>query len=222
MVESEKSVQVECEGVALKPENEYTFSVEVWDNKGENAKGFGQFTTGLMSPEGFIAKFIESEEEVAVFQKKFEINKKIKKAFLYATAYGVYDAYLNGERVGESFLAPGFISYNKRLEFQSYDITDMISDKNAIGITVGEGWCRSRMRWNGDESRTKPYFGRKCALAAQIVLYYEDGEREVIVTDGTWRELPSEVIYSDIYNGEICDGRRKIKYESQSHINFSN
>lgn len=215
-VESDASVQVECEGLLLRAETEYTFSVEVWDNKGENAKGAGRFTTGLMSADGFVAKFIESDEEVAVFQKKFEIHKKIKKAFLYATAYGVYDAYLNGKRVGDDYLAPGFISYNKRLEFQSYDITDMVKKENAIGVTVGEGWCRSRLRWNGDENRTKPYFGRKCALAAQIVLYYEDGEREVIVTDGTWRELPSEVIYSDIYNGEICDGRRKIKYDDYS------
>lgn len=211
-VESGNSAFIEYKGTSLSPETKYSYCVTVWDNHGEEASASGRFITGLLSPDLFEAKFIESDGETAIFCRHFKIEEPICAAYLYATCYGVYDAYINGKRVGDAYLAPGFISYNKRLEYQSYDITDMLSGQNAIGITVGEGWCRSRLRWNGDCNRTKPYFGRKCALAAQIIIVYESGRRELICTDNTWKELPSEIVYSDIYNGEICDASLIVPY----------
>ena len=118
-----------------------------------------------------------------------------KKTALTVTCLGVYDAYLNGQRVGDFFLAPGCTDYEKRLQAQTYDVSDMIRAENELIVTVGKGWHRSRMI-----AKREGLFRAPCALIAQL-----DMEKSCIVTDESWEAGLSNVIFNDIWDGETCD-----------------
>ena len=96
-----------------------------------------------------------------VFKKEFKLDKKVLNAKLYITALGVYEAKLNGKRVGDYVLAPGWTSYKKRLQYQEYDITGMLDADNKIEVTTGKGWCLGRLMWEGAENfwfdKSNPY-----------------------------------------------------------------
>lgn len=139
-------------------------------------------------------------DSAAEFIRKFTVDKKIVSSTLTVTAIGVYDAYLNGKRIGDFILAPGCTAYNKRLQYQTYDISDMLCENNEIVITVGKGWHRSRMSENRPEINTKP-----CAVIAEIEIIYEDGTKEIIRTDEQWYSRKSKVVFNDIWDGETYD-----------------
>ena len=78
-----------------------------------------------------------------LFRKEFTASKKISSATAYITAHGMYEAQINGQRIGDAYLTPGWTSYNKRLQYQIYDVTDLLNNgNNAIGVTLGNGWYR--------------------------------------------------------------------------------
>lgn len=97
----------------------------------------------------FQAKWIRTSEETSgvcpVFRKGWKTEKKVERATLYLTALGVYEAHLNGKRVGNYVLAPGWTAYDKRLQYQEYDITDLMREENELTVTLGKGWFRSPM-----------------------------------------------------------------------------
>ena len=132
------------------------------------------------------AKWITSPRDAGAaaftYSKCFALSKKIKKATLYASAMGVYAPYLNSRRVGDAVLAPGWTSYNKRILYQTYDITDMLSDNNRLEIGVGQGWAVGYLGYND----TNHIYADHVSLIAQIELIYADGTKERIVTDEDW------------------------------------
>lgn len=148
-------------------------------------------------------------DPAAVFGTSFVFEKKITHANLTITAMGVYEARLNSRRVGQFVMAPGWTSYHKRLQYQKYDITDLLSNgKNEIEVTVGKGWYRSPLPgWLGrayqDELRSRP-----CGLAAQITLTFEDGSSKILSTDESWKVSDGPVRFSEIYDGEIYDSAK--------------
>ena len=148
-------------------------------------------------------------DPAAVFGTSFVFEKKITHANLTITAMGVYEARLNGRRVGQFVMAPGWTSYHKRLQYQEYDITDLLTNgKNEIEVTVGKGWYRSPLPgWLGcayqDELRSRP-----CGLAAQITLTFEDGSSKILSTDESWKVSDGPVRFSEIYDGEIYDSAK--------------
>ena len=148
-------------------------------------------------------------DPAAVFGTSFVFEKKITHANLTITAMGVYEARLNGRRVGQFVMAPGWTSYHKRLQYQKYDITDLLTNgKNEIEITVGKGWYRSPLPgWLDcayqDELRSRP-----CGLAAQITLTFEDGSSKILSTDESWKVSDGPVRFSEIYDGEIYDSAK--------------
>lgn len=148
-------------------------------------------------------------DPAAVFGTSFVFEKKITHANLTITAMGVYEARLNSRRVGQFVMAPGWTSYHKRLQYQKYDITDLLSNgKNEIEVTVGKGWYRSPLHgWLGcayqDELRSRP-----CGLAAQITLTFEDGSSKILSTDESWKVSDGPVRFSEIYDGEIYDSAK--------------
>ena len=148
-------------------------------------------------------------DPAAVFGTSFVFEKKITHANLTITAMGVYEARLNGRRVGQFVMAPGWTSYHKRLQYQEYDITDLLTNgKNEIEVTVGKGWYRSPLPgWLGcayqDELRSRP-----CGLAAQITLTFEDGSSKILSTDKSWKVSDGPVRFSEIYDGEIYDSAK--------------
>lgn len=161
------------------------------------------------------AKWIRPREDMGdicpVFQKKWNTEKHVKKAELYLTALGVYEARLNGSRVGEYVLAPGWTAYEKRLQYQKYDVTDLLKEENELTITLGKGWYSSNMPgWEMSKDRIRRT-ARRTGILGELSLTYEDGTEEKISTDSTWNCAQSQIRFSEIYDGEICDASYSVK-----------
>ena len=138
------------------------------------------------------------------FSKNFKLFGKLKKASLSVTAIGVYEAFLNGERIGNYVLAPGCTVFEKRLQYQTYDITPMLKDENNLTVTVGSGWHRGRISAGSPAINKMP-----CAIIAELTITYEDGTTETILSDESWSVRESKILSSDIYDGEIYDATKE-------------
>lgn len=140
-----------------------------------------------------------------VYLKNFRCAAKAEKAMLEITALGVYEAKLNGERVGDFILAPGWTSYLNRLQVQSYDVTNLLKTENSLEVTVGQGWRAIANKRDGSD-----FLGyRDTALIAELTLVYADGTTESIVTDSSWTARESKLRYTNIYDGDIYDATFK-------------
>lgn len=140
-----------------------------------------------------------------VYLKNFRCAAKAEKAILKISALGVYEAKLNGERVGDFILAPGWTSYLNRLQVQSYDVTDMLKTENSLEVTVGQGWRAIANKRDGSD-----FLGyRDTALIAELTIVYADGTTESIVTDSSWTARESKLRYTNIYDGDIYDATFK-------------
>lgn len=140
-----------------------------------------------------------------VYLKNFWCAAKAEKAILKITALGVYEAKLNGERVGDFILAPGWTSYLNRLQVQSYDVTNLLKIENSLEVTVGQGW-----RAIANKRDSSDFLGyRDTALIAELTLVYADGRTESIVTDSSWTARESKLRYTNIYDGDIYDATFK-------------
>jgi len=141
-----------------------------------------------------------------MFRKEFEIAKPIRKATVYSTALGLYELSLNGERVGSDYFNPGWTDYNKRLQYQTYDVTDMLLEGgNAVGAMLGDGWYAGNVAHVGPNQ-----YGTELSLLFQLKIEYEDGTSETVMTDPTWQSTTSGPIQSsDILMGEAYDARKE-------------
>lgn len=174
----------------------------------------------------FQAEWIQPSKDMGsvcpVFKKEWMSDKKVERAELILTALGVYEAELNGKRVSEYVLAPGWTVYDKRLQFQRYDITDGIKEQNILTVTVGKGWFRSPMPgWLETEDKTRRK-GQPCGILGEIHLHYADGRSEVIPTDLSWECAQSAVRFSEIYDGESFDAAYQVNaWEQVSALDWS-
>ena len=149
---------------------------------------------------------------VPVFRKAFNSLKPVRNATLEVTCDGVYEAVLNGGRVGDFILAPGWTQYNKRLQVQCYDITGMLKESNILEVTVGNGWFRrTNAPWTGTHN---PDEFLPAMLIAAIHIVYADGSEEVIPTDESWQVSESTITLSGIFLGEDVDMTRKPAFEA--------
>jgi len=142
-------------------------------------------------------KFIGVKEKENVFcLKKDFVSTKTERAILKATALGVYNVFINGKRVGDEFMSPGWTSYKKSLQVQTYDVTDLIVEgENTIQFTVSQGWYCSGLAWN-----------KECVYGEQSAVFGElDLGDQIIETDLTWQASTSYIRYSNIYDGETQD-----------------
>lgn len=130
------------------------------------------------------------------FERRFTVDGNVTSAKLYVTAIGVYEARLNGKRISEYVLAPGWTSYKHRLQYQEYDITDMLAGENILSVTVGKGWYRSDMH---------RVIEAPAGLIAQLELVREDGTKTYIASDEAWSVKESKARFAEIYGGEIFD-----------------
>ncbi len=162
------------------------------------------------------ADYITSPDKTILcptFKREFKA-KNIKKAVLKITALGVYEAYINGKRVGNFFMAPGFTQYNERLQVQTYDVTDLIKEDNNISVTLAKGWACGRYAWMGDSG----LWSKTPALIAQIELYDENGEMSLISTNTKWDVYTSNCLDSELYDGETYDARIEPQFSSKAAI----
>lgn len=215
-VVSGQSILVPYNGEALSSGKRYYWQVRVWDNAGQtsgwSAPAFWQMA--LLKPSDWKASWItpgfeeDSLRASPIFRKEFNGKKKIRSATAYITAHGLYEARINGKKVGDAFLTPGWTSYKKRLQYQVYDVTDLVkSGGNAIAVTLGSGWYRGNLVWEGQ----KNMYGTDIALLFQMDITYTDGTTESIVSDETWKSSTGAIRYSEIYHGETIDARQEKK-----------
>lgn len=160
----------------------------------------------------FQAKWIRPTSDMGdicpVFQKKWNTGKAVRKAELFLTALGVYEAKINGNRISDYVLAPGWTVYEKRLQYQQYDITDFLQDENVLTVTVGKGWLRSPMPGFSEFEEKKDWRMRQPAgIWGEIRVLYKDGTEEVLPTDASWLCGESPVRFSEIYDGETFDAQ---------------
>lgn len=210
-VESQNSVTVAYDGEPLASGTRYEWQVRVWDNRGRVSKWSerSSWLTGMMTPDEWQAEWIlpaEQTDASPMLRKEFTLSKPVASAVAYITSHGMYEAAINGAKVGNAHYAPGWTSYDKRLQYQTYDVTDMLQKgANAFGLTLGRGWYLSLLGWSSGEHQIYAY--NKMAAIAQIVITYRDGTREVIATDDTWKSSTGEIVHSTIYDGETIDAR---------------
>ena len=124
-------------------------------------------------------------------------------AELAVSSLGVFEAYLNGRAVGPDVLSPGWSSYEWRLRYRTYDVTDLLQPTTVLGISLGNGWSRGHLGWNGNRA----LYGDRLAVIAQLEVAYADGHRQLVITDETWRAGPSATLANDLYDGQTIDAR---------------
>jgi len=156
-------------------------------------------------------------EPLPYLRKAFDLNSKPQRAILYATALGLYEMHINGQRVGDHVLAPDWTDYRKRVRYQAYDVTGLLkSGPNAMGALLANGWFSGHIGNGGFE-----YFGKSPAFLAQLEITYADGHTESVATDETWKSHPSPILSSDFMLGENYDARREISKWDKPGLNES-
>ena len=199
------------DGPALKPHTSYDVIVEAVDNHGEKDIQEISFETGKLD-EIWSGKWISDasyqfkEKSISpkpmLFRRKFALNKPLKRAKIYSSAIGVYNLYLNDEKVGNRYLAPGFTSYEHYLQYQVYDVTKQLKQNNTLYAVVGGGWAVGSYVM----TRTNRIFASRQALILELRLEYEDGSVEVIASDPSFDVIEDgHFKMIDIYDGETYD-----------------
>lgn len=230
-VESEWSTDVAYEGPPLRAAQEYRWQVRVWDEGGRPGPwSQGSFETGLgeagfrgaawiglgrgelgfdvPSGDGLGDLVVLSMKPAPYFRRVFRVEKEIAKARLYATALGVYELSLNGLRVGDAVLAPGWTDYNRRCLYQTYDVTRLlVPGDNVLGAVVADGWACGYVGF--DAKRRAAHYASDPLLLALLVVRYTDGSEERVPTDERWMSSTGAVVYADLLMGE----RRELVFE---------
>lgn len=210
---SGQSVYVPYMGNKLQSGQKYYWQVRIWDNTGKASawSEIAHWQMGLLNESDWKAKWIEPgyiEDSVSrpspLFRKQFNAGKSIESATVYITAHGLYEAEINGRRVGNDYLTPGWTSYKTRLQYQVYDVTDLVKkDANVIAVTLGSGWYRGYIGFSGQQN----YYGKDISLLFQLDIKYKDGTSELITSDETWKSSTGSIRRSEIYHGETIDNR---------------
>jgi len=216
-VQSDASNQIVYEGPALQPGQPYYWTVRIWDNQNHitDWSPIASWETGLLKPASWKASWIEpamagdsmAGEPCTLVRKSFKLKKEIKKARLYITAHGLYQLEVNGEKPNDWLFTPGWTSYNKNLQYQTYDLTtNLKKGDNAIGVILGKGWYSGNLGWSAGST----LYGKQTAVIAQLEVEYTDGSTTRVVTDKTWKFNKSPILMSEIYHGETYDARLEI------------
>lgn len=217
-VESEKSVLIAWPFAPLQARERVSVQGRAWGTDGSATDWSAPLAieAGLLTADDWSAQFITpalAEDRTIAnpapyLRHSFDLGSGIRSARLYISALGVYEAYLNGQRVGDHVLAPGWTVYNARLRYQTFDVTDLVEEgPNALGAILGEGWYRGRLGFGGGR---RNIYGEQAALIAQLEVEYEDGLTERIITDESWRATTGPIVASSIYDGESYDARLEL------------
>ncbi len=226
--ESDDTILIPWEGPELHSGTRYDWQVEVWDETGAPAAAARSwFETGLLHRADWTAVWIGRDpltlppvdppagtgpgpaEAPLHLRHGFHLDDRPIRARLYATARGVYEPHLNGERVGDRELAPGWTEYHHRVQYQTYDVTGRVrAGDNTVEVIVADGW------WSGyvgfDPRRPARHYGDAPGLLAQLVLDFADGSRRVVATAGDWTESDGPIRSADLLMGQYVDARREV------------
>lgn len=213
IVKSNQSVNLVYDGPQLNSMQRAYWQVRIWDNKNKvtdwSAPAYWEM--GILEPDSWKADWISMKSEPQTdaarpcqyFRKEVLLPKKVKSARLYVTSLGLYQVFINGQKVSKDLFTPGWTSYNKRLQYQTYDVSNMLDQNNAIGALLGDGWYRGVIGFNDQQN----YYGDKLAVLLQLQVNYTDGTSEIVTSDNDWKAKTGPILSSDIYNGETYDAR---------------
>ena len=215
-VESDQSILVPYAGKKLSSRDRAWWKVRVWDRNGEVSaySAPAWWETGLLSPADWQAQWItlpgadHTEPGPAPYLRRvFTIDKPIRQARVYASAHGLYRLFVNGELASDDRFLPGWTEYNKRVQYQTFDITELLTQgRNAAGMIVGDGWYVGPLGWTDRYMR----YGNRPAALAQIEIEYADGSRETIASDSSWKASTGPVLANGLFAGETYDARLEI------------
>jgi alpha-L-rhamnosidase len=215
-VDSDQSIHVAYEGPALASGQRYYWQVRVWDGDGAvsdwSAPAFWEM--GLLHASDWHASWItpawdedvSASQAVPLLRTTFEVEGEIEAARAYVTSLGLYEVELNGRRVGDQVFAPGWTSYDTRLQYQTYDVTGVLQPgDNAVGAMLADGWYRGHMTWD----MRRNLYGEHLALLLQLRITYTDGREQIVTSDASWKAATGPIRMADIYNGEHYDARQE-------------
>ena len=167
---------------------------------------------GILDPQEWSATWIGQDDDpkhdkpLPLLRKAFSLSGELRRARAYVCGVGYFELYVNGERIGDARLAPSYTRYDKRLLYETYDVTDALREGgNAVGVMLGNGWFNvaTQAAWDFDKApwRASP------RLLCELRLEYADGHTETVASDGTWKTAPGPITFSSIYGGESYDSR---------------
>ena len=219
------SMRVRYGGEPLNSRARVVWQVRLWDENDVPGDWSEEtfFELGFLSPTDWTARWITGDYQVEkklrypvdCFRKTFETGQ-VKKARLYAAACGLYEGRLNGERIGDFVLAPGHTDYRKRVQVQTYDVTDLLRDgENKLAFQLADGWYRGSC---GAWGLTNQY-GTETKLLAQLELTLADGTVQTVATDGTWTwSNDGPIRFADNKDGEVVEGWRTPSYSGHAKV----
>ncbi len=211
---SGQSVHVPYSGPALESAKTYTGQVRVWDQNGKGSSWSAPFSwqMGLLQNADWKAKWITFDSGDTVhqpsplFRKKFNVRRKVASATLFITSHGMYDAWINGTRIGDAYLTPGWTSYHNRLQYQQYDLTSgLVVGDNVIGVEIGNGWYKGFIGFSGQRN----FYGKDLSTLVQLQITYDDGSTDIVVSDGSWKASTGSIFGAEIYNGETVNANKE-------------
>jgi alpha-L-rhamnosidase len=222
-VSSDKSSQIIYDGKPLESNHKYFWKVKTWDqNGGTHISEPAFWTTGMLHDSDWKAKWIGLEKAVGdddpdkphtilsarMLRHEFNVEKKIKTATAFISGLGLFELYLNGEKIGDQVLAPALTEYNKRAFYMTFDVTaNLQANKNAIGVMLGNGRFFAPRAGGADKIRSYGFPKVVCQLEVE----YEDGTVQTIITDETWKLTANgPVRKNNEYDGEFYDARMEL------------
>lgn len=215
-IDSSQSVHIPYDGEIPSPLTRVEWKVRVWDENGA-ASEYGEpvfWETGLPAAEWTASEWIadimvggpRTIPPVPYFRRAITLGKPVAKARLVATALGLYEFRINGQKVGDDVFTPGWTDYRKRVQYQMYDVTELLTEgENALGAILGDGWYCGNVEWRG-----RQLYGERPKLRAELHVTFTDGTTEVIGTDAEWRASYGPILESDLLMGESYDARREM------------
>ena len=211
-IASEQSSQVEYGGPPLRSRQRVTWRVRVWDEGGVSVLSRpAWWEMGLLERADWSAGWIQgglaggprTSVPAPLLRRSFTLDKPVASARLYISALGLFEARLNGQRVGEDALAPGWTEYAKRVRYHAYDVGGLLAaGENVIGALLGDGWYSGHVGFQGRQR-----YGDRPRLIAQLEITHNDGSRTTVITDTGWRVAYGPLLQADLIMGEHWDAR---------------
>ena len=226
-VSASETLEIAYAGKPLASGQRYFWKVKVWDQD-DQASSWSPGTfweMGLLQPSDWTGQWMNDgkanpardedfylDDPAPLFRREFALAKPVRRARLYVTGLGYYEASLNGQRVGDHLLDPGWTAFDKQVFYSTYDVTGQLAaGANCLGVTLGNGWWNLQpLRLGGRYNLRAPLPSGRPRFIAQLNIEFEDGSTQTVVSDGTWKVTAGPIQFNSIYLGEVYDARKEL------------